>query len=202
MNSEKRPNASYNLSKPDSIGDKKIDESNLNFYYNRDRRLEKAPQSVRDLYTVEKRRRFGILHSLVSTKPKAILFISILILCVGILLLSITGYFDRGFMLDGNMIMVRGIKYDGTVILAVKKSFKEKNIKNVYSGAVDVAISPAATKGTATKSNEEYPVFYQRLFFTLEGQEEYRFVVPFEASELALVFQTEKSTRNMIVKPE
>ena len=85
-----RPNAKYKLSKPDGSP---RDEEHLTFYYSRERRLAKAPRPVQDLYAEGKRPRFSLLRPLVGSKPRAMLFFSIVLLCAAILALSVFGYF-------------------------------------------------------------------------------------------------------------
>ena len=187
----RRPNANYKLSKPDT--ENSIEEEKLTFYYNRERRLAKAPQSVRDLYTQKRQYRFSLLRPLVADKPRAILFFTILIICAVIFLLSILGYFDNSYLLDGNKIEIVGTGYEETTIVVLKKTFK-KGLSSPYSGAVDIAVSPVEI------NEEEFPIFHHRVFFSLEPEEEYHFVVPFDLPELLMVLQTEKSTLQMKLK--
>jgi len=186
-----RPNEKYKLSKGDSLTAPKEEE--LVFYYNRERRLAKAPQSVRDLYTAQKRPRFNLLKPLVADKPRAILFFTILIICIFIVVLSILGFFDSSYTLEGNKIVINETVYDGTTIVDLSK--KAKN-KEAYSGAVDIAVT------AAVQPDEETPQFYHRVFFTLTPEEDYRFVVPFSYSELLMLVQTEKSILKIILKPK
>ena len=195
MSERQRPNANYKLSKPDYTGDEPIPHEELTFYYDRERRLARAPQSVREFYVSEKPKRFGFFSSLVSTKPKAILFLTILLICVTILLLSVTGHFDRSYMLEGNRLMISGQRYQGATILTINKSIRSENIRNVHTGAVDVAVAPVT-------EDDDFPVFFHRLFFTLEPEEEYSFVVPFDTPELVLILQTARSTLQLILRPD
>jgi hypothetical protein len=80
-----RPNAAYSLSKKNTLPDE------LPFYYSREDRLAKASKEVRALYT-GKPLRFSLLRPLIGSKPRAMLFFSILVLCAAILLLSYLGY--------------------------------------------------------------------------------------------------------------
>jgi len=194
----KRPNANYKLSKPDNVEDVHGEE-NLTFYYNRERRLAKAPQSVKNLYAEKKQTRFSIFGPLVADKPRAILFFSIVIMCAFIYALSLLGYFDNSFSLDGNKVEVSGTKFEDLAIVVLKKTVKKGNV-GAYSGAVDIAVSPVVGK---TSENEEFPVFYHRVYFYgTEPVEEYRFAVPFDSPELLIVLQTEKTSVNAKFKPE
>jgi hypothetical protein len=62
----------------------------LIFYYNREKRLAKAPENVRSWYEkgqqIPKKKRFGLITCLFDTRPKAFLFISIVAFCLAVLL--------------------------------------------------------------------------------------------------------------------
>jgi len=189
----KRPNANYKLSKPEITGD--IKEEDLPFYYNRDRRLAKAPQSVRDLYAeVKKKHRFNLLRPLIADKPRAMLFFTILFMCAAIFILSKLGFFDSSYSLEGNQIEIKANGYEGTTIITLKKDVKKPS--SAYSGSVDIAVFPVAGE------DEEYPVFYHRIFFSQETEEEYSFVVPFSEPELMMALQTEKKNIRVKLKPK
>jgi len=190
-NEQNRPNAKYSLSNPD--GKLKSGEK-LTFYYDRERRLENAPESVKKHYNNEQPVRFGLLQSLIADKPRRFLLIVIVLMCVGILALSFFGYFDTSYILDGNQINITATGYEGTTIVVLRKTVKNKD---AYSGAVDMAVSVVVLP-----EQDQYPVFYHRVFFTMENEEVYRFAVPFEAAELLLVVQNEKNTLNIKFKPE
>jgi hypothetical protein len=191
----RRPNAKYKLSKPD---DAKVPEGGLPFYYNRERRLAKAPKDVQDLYKEKKPNRFGIISVLIADKPRKILFFSIIVICAMIWLLGLLGYFDSSYTLDGNKIKISASAYEGTTIVIINKTVKNKNKnKNAYTGAVDIAVSvPISVQGGVPVQTDEnnFPVFYHKIFFSLEKEEQYRFAVPFESGELLMVLQTEKYT--------
>lgn len=181
-----RPNANYKLSKQDV----KPGEQ-LNFHYSREHRLESAPQSVRDLYDNQNNKRFNLFSPLVADRPRRMLFGTIVILCIVILIFSATGLFNKTYSLEGNKLDIRGTGYEGTAIIVIRKTV---NKAPAYTGAVDIAVSPVAPQ------DEEYPVFYHRIFFTLEQDEEYRFVIPFDSPQIAMVLQTEKNSLKITVK--
>jgi len=185
---KQRPNAKYKLSKPD---DAKVPEGGLPFYYNREHRLAKAPKDVQDLYKEKKPNRFGLITVLIADRPRKILFFSIIVICAMIWMLGLLGYFDSSYTLDGNKLKISASAFEGTTIVVINKTIKNKNYnknKNAYTGAVDVAVSvPVQTENNS-------PVFYHKIFFSLEKEEQYRFAVPFESDELLMVLQTEKNT--------
>jgi hypothetical protein len=194
-----RPNANYRLSHENANPDE------MTYHYNRERRLAKAPQAVRDLYKPQKQpRRFNLLGPLINTKPKVMTFASIVIACLAILAISIFGLASDTHDLDGNQLTVQAIKYEGIVIITAKKSVKKNMLRRIvkpYTGAVDIAVSPALKTGQKQVYRQE-EIFLHRIFFTHEPQELYRFSVPFDSGELALVFQTEKKSLGITVKPE
>jgi len=188
----KRPNAKYNLS-PDKDGY----GEGLPFYYSRERRLEKAPEAVRNFYNGQQSVRTGLLYSLTADRPRKILFFMIILLCMTILFLSILGYFDTSYLLDGNKIEITAASYEDAVIIVLKKTIKNKD---AYNGAVDIAVSPVVMSG------EDYSLFTHRIFFTAENEEPYRFAVPLSEgtagnSEMLMVLQSEKSTLQIKFKP-
>ena len=191
----KRPNAKYRLSKEN------ITEDQITYYYNREERLSKAPQTVRDLYREEPPKRFSLLRPLTGSKPRLMMFGSIVLICAAIMVLSVFGYTSSSWDFDGNQVSIQALKYEDTVIVALKKSIK-KNFFGMtaaaYTGAVNIAVSPAGM------DRGELPggIFYHRVFFTLEEREDYRFTVPFEEDELILVLQSERKTLSVKIKPE
>jgi hypothetical protein len=195
-----RPNAQYRLS------GKRADGEDITFHYSRERRLEKAPQAVRDLYREEAPPRFNLLRPLIGTRPRAMMFGSIVFICMAILILSIFGYPGNTYSLAGNALSVQARKYEGALVVTLKKTVKKGGLFSdggAYTGAVDVAVSPALRAGAPQgETGEALPVFFHRLFFSLENTEEYRFSVPFDSDELVMVLQTEKNTLNLKIKLE
>jgi len=194
---ERRPNANYRLS------NENIDGVEIVHHYNRERRLEKASQAVRDLYTEQPRRRLGFFFTLMGTKPNAMLFGTIVLLCLMMLMLSLFGFTGDSRELDGNILSVKAKKYEGAIIVDVRKVPRKDKIAshmNAYTGAVDVAVFPAAKKGIE-QSQQAANIFYHRIFFTNDQEEHYLFTVPFEQSELGFIFRTEKKTLSLTVKP-
>jgi hypothetical protein len=195
-NEKKRPNAKYKLS------NEKPNTDNIVYHYNRESRLEKAPQAVRDLYKEQPRRRFGLFHALVGTKPGAMLFGTIMFLCALMLAFSYFGLTGDSRELDGNIISVKIKKYEGTALIEVRKTHRKdrfaRGIK-AYTGAVDIAVFLPAKPGEE-QSRQAADIFYHRIFFTNEQEEHYSFTVPFEQSELAFIFRTEKKSLSMTAK--
>ena len=195
---KKRPNANYKLSKENP------NPEEITYYYNRELRLEKAPQRVRDLYEEEPRRRFNIFRSLSGSKPRSIMLATILMASIMIAAISYFNLASDTYDLDGNQLTVQAIVYEDTVIVALKKIIRKDKLAryvNPYTGAVNIAVTPSIKEGSE-KILQPDDIFYHRVFFTMEPVEYYRFAVPFDPAELAMVFQTEKKTLKLTIKPE
>lgn len=199
---KRRPNANYKLSKENASPE------DIVYHYNRERRLAKAPQSVRDSYKEKpRRRRLGILGPLVSTMPLRMMFFTILLSFAVIMIVSMLGLASDNYELDGNHLSVQAVKYEGATIVVLKKMPQKgmrlwfSSIVSPYTGAVDIAIQPSL-KIAAARNLPPEEIFYHKVFFTLEPAEYYRFSVPFDAEELAFVFKTEKKTLSVMIKPE
>jgi hypothetical protein len=188
---KRRPNANYKLSKPDGVNLE--NEERLVFYYNRERRLAKAPQSVRDLYSSTRQYRFNLLRPLIADKPRAFVFFTIIIMCAAIITISLLGFFDKSFSLDGNKLEITGSIHEYAAIVVIKKTVKNSS---AYSGAVDIAVAAPDHQADDRQS----PIFYHRVFFTLESVEDYRFVIPFNTPEVFMVLKTEKNTLSLKLK--
>lgn len=186
---KKRPNANYKLSKPD---DAVAPKEELVFYYNREHRLAKASKNVQDLYVEKKQSRFAFLGILVADPPRRMLFYTIILMCALIWLFSFFGFLNSPFNMEGNLVKVSASVYEDTTILVINKRLKSRN---AYTGAIDVAVSAPITERDYPEEDEiNVPVFYHKIFFSLEKEERYSLVVPFEASELLVVLQTEKKS--------
>jgi hypothetical protein len=196
---KKRPNANYKLS------GENVRNDNMVFYYNRENRLAKAPQAVRDLYKEQPKQKFSLFRPLLSSKPLTLMFISIVILCLVILAVSNMGLLGDSYVLDGNQLSVRAVKFEGTIIVMVDKTIKKNGMARffdsdpAYTGPVDIAVQPLIKNDVFFEPDD---IFLHRIFFTLEPQEYYRFSIPFFTEELALVFKSEKGTLTLTVKAQ
>ena len=190
-NTPQRPNAKYNLSKPDNAGPS---DEGLTFYYSRERRLENAPKEVQDLYKEQKQSRPGLFGTLVADRPRKFLFFCIVILCIVIFAFTRLGFFEESFIIDGNRIEVTGTIFEGTTIVRLVKTAQNTG---AFTGAVSIEVSE-----TVHSAGGQYFVFNHRVIFSSERQEEYRFAVPFDSGELLIVLKTETHTLDMKFNPE
>jgi len=196
---KERPNANYKLSNESVKGDEIV------YHYNRERRLANAPQAVRDLYDAPAHR-FNLLKPLVKTRPLAMMFFSILVACALIVLVSLLGLAGVNYTLEGNHLTIQAIRFEGTIIMAINKSNKKTALNRFapsvpYTGAVEIAVQPVQKSDEAADAVPE-DIFFHKIFFTFEPEEFYRFSVPFDADELAMVLRSETKTLRLTVKAE
>ena len=182
-----RPNSKYKLSG-------KIQENDsLMFYYSREQRLSKAPQAVRDLYNSPKPQKTGILHSLTANRGRTFIFASIVLMCAALLLINILDP-SASYRLNGNQITAQAMKYEGAIIVLVKKSLPKSRYGKqrgnaAYTGEVSIHAFPLTGTESGAQAQE---IFMHRILFTRDGAQEFRFTLPFEADTVMLVFQAEK----------
>jgi hypothetical protein len=188
--SGQRPNAKYGLSKKENFTS---GEESLNFHYSRERRLANAPQEVKDLYKEKKQGGFNLFGPLVADKPRRVLLVVIIILCVATWVFLIMGFLDKSYQFDGNKIVINAMGIDGRTFFKLKKTAANDK---AYTGAVDIVVSLVNPEG------DEQDVLIHRVFFTMEKEELYSFDIPYEAPELSLMFQTDENTLHVRLKPD
>jgi hypothetical protein len=171
------------------------DNRELIYHYSRDHRLARASEAVRALNDETPPPRPNLFRTLTATKPLALLFITIIIMVVFISLVTILTASDRGIALGGNTLTVSALRFQGTTYLKIKKTCKEDD--RAYTGAVDVAVSVV---WSGTETGEIPLVANERIFFSLNPEEEFPFSVPFEAPELRLLVQSETEQRTFKVR--
>ena len=188
----KRPNENYNLSYPD--GKKNENNENVTFYYNRERRLANAPKEVQDMYKENKQSRFGLFSVLVADRPRRFLFLIIVLMCAIIIIVSRIGLLDNNAVLDGNKLEITGTIFEDNTIVLIKKTARNDS---AYTGDIDIAVSVPLKL-----TEDEMAVYSHRIYFSLEKNEAYRFAAPFNAPELLIVLQNDKSEVRHKFKPE
>jgi hypothetical protein len=159
-------------------------EDEMVFYYSREKRLAKAPQRVRDLYEKSAPAKFNLLRPLIATKPLAMLFATMLILSAISAIVAFSGIADRNYKFQGNSITVDAQRYQGTVIVTIRKT-PDREGQTAEGGLTDILISPVQGRGG------EGSGFPHRLVFSPGKEEEFRVVVPFDSPELVFRIQGE-----------
>ncbi|MDR2103952.1 MAG: hypothetical protein LBP42_07620 [Treponema sp.] len=167
------------------------------YYYSRDRRLARASEAVRALNDESPPPRPNLFRTLTATKPLALLFISLVVMVVFISLTSLLTGSGRKIILGGNTLTASALRFQGLTYLVLKKTCKEEN--PVYTGAVDLAVSIPLS---GDEAGENPPIAAERIFFSLNPEEEFRFSVPFEAPELLILVQTETERKTLKLRAE
>ncbi|MDR2602388.1 MAG: hypothetical protein LBC53_08075 [Spirochaetaceae bacterium] len=177
------------------VDESKVSEKDLVFYYSRARRLAKAPPQVRALYENQPPKRFNIFRSLVDSKPKAFLFTAIIIMCLVILFMTYLMPDSGKTDVMGNLVEVSAMRYSGSTFIVLKKSADVK--KSFYTGLVDVIVYSDSSdlRETARKTT-------MQIVWTDLPQEEFRFSVPFENSQILVSLQIGADVANFTVNPE
>ncbi|MDR2071692.1 MAG: hypothetical protein LBP81_09800 [Treponema sp.] len=158
------------------------------FYYSRERRLARASEAVRAINEPGSAMRGGILRVLFATRAGTLLFVTIVILCVFMLFLYYTR--DRSELkIGGNRITISALYYSGKTYIEIKKKALGDDY---YTGTVDLALS---IPQKLMEGETEAPIANQRIFFTLEEDEEFRFALPFNAPKLILLVQAGNEIR-------
>jgi hypothetical protein len=113
------------------------------------------------------------MRPLISSRPNAILFGTMMALILISLALSFSGL-TGGKEYRGSRISVSAIRYEGAVLVVLKKT---NSRREAYTGPLSVTVSPLT--GTV-----EIPAYPHRVVFSSRKTEEFRFSVPFDEAEL------------------
>jgi hypothetical protein len=178
-------------------------EREIIFHYSREHRLAKASSRVQELNDPKAQRRSGIFGTFTSTRSHTVLLVSIIGMCVFISFISKLTKEKSAVMIGGNSIHASASRMEeGTTYLTIKKTFKKDS--NVYTGAVDLAVTPLVSRGKeeSQEGAQEAPISTHRIFFTLKPEEEYGLFLPFEASTLLILMQAEDKHITFRVKPK
>lgn len=147
-------------------------DGRVQFYYSREHRLSRASQAVRELNEGGVPQKRGLFRTLTATKPLRLSFISIVAICVIMILYSLVAGRGAVAAAGGVEIRIQAFEAGDTSYITVKKTVKSSD---PYTGAVDLALS----------TGTEGQVYTERLYFTLEKEETFRFAVPFTGKKLA-----------------
>ena len=182
-----RPNAGRRLSRPDGGA---IPEAPV-FHYDRGRRLEKAPESVRGLYEEgEPPRRPAFARAVPGGKIQLFTMLAILLVSVMALVVTVMGR-DDSLDLAGNRVTVQAIRYDGLTIVSLGKTARtERRFLSLraprppFAGPVYVEARPVwadADPGAGAS--------FHSVVFTERRREFFSFSVPFDAGRVEIALR-------------
>ncbi|GAB6392804.1 MAG: hypothetical protein MdMp014T_2177 [Treponematales bacterium] len=200
------------------------EDREIQYYYSRERRLQRAPRAVRELYEETPKRR-GFLTALAPTRAHVFMLLSILLASAMMLIASRVSSRNT-VRLGGAAVTVeiaRETEGDGAV-LTLRKTLSPKEGRGVrrqarrgaaapapadaYTGEVDIAVSPVFAKPAAGETAPEAPpLFSTAVFFTLEEEEEYRVALPREfaapkGSRFIVMLQTANERVSRVITGE
>jgi hypothetical protein len=189
MREIKRPHGAVE-SRP--VNEKDARREELVFYYSREERLAKAPPEVRALYENQPPRKTGLLSSLTDTKPKALLFTSIVVMCLLILFMTyLMPAAGGGAMLGGNNLRLRATRAEAASFIVLQKKAASEG---AYTGIVDVTVYPVPESGGEA--------IRRQFVWTAAATEEFRFSVPAGSTEFLVYVQAGGNSAAFTVKPE
>jgi hypothetical protein len=179
----------------------------LVFHYSRAHRLERASAAVREMNRDIAKTgpvRFGNRS---SNRVSVMLLIPILV-CSGFILIfskvgSGQGTPRSGIQissLGGNVLRVSARRFQGTTYVHITKTVSQAP---VYTGVVDMAITPLDFSGSEDEAGESPPVVNHRIFFSADTEEVYGLSLPFEAPQILMLIQAgDDAPIRIQVKPE
>ncbi|MDR2663213.1 MAG: hypothetical protein LBC31_09480 [Treponema sp.] len=165
----------------------------LVFYYSREKRLERASPAVREMNDSSPPRKPGLFRTLTSTRPLSLLFVSVVTLCAAVILLSRFSGGGGAAVLGNNTVRVSAVTAGEKAYVTVKK-----NVRNdgAYTGPADTAVS-LPVQGETTP-----PVYVERIYFTLEREETFRFSVPFTGKKLLVLMEAGEDRALFTINPD
>ena len=162
-----------------------MEDREIVYYYSREHRLRRASAAVRELNNTS---RPGAIKAIAGHRANLLLLVSILIVCVAILMSSrFSGRSSTGFGMGNNTLSVFAEEEAAGFCLYIQKTIPAG--KEVYTGAVDIAISPARPKGGG-----EAPIYTDRIYFSLVSPEYYKFPLPFGGDRFIVILNTEEES--------
>jgi hypothetical protein len=114
-------------------------EKPLIFYYNRERRVARAPKIVQDYYNGKNRPVTGLFKVLVATPAKRVMFFSIIALCVIVIFLNYSLGEDSAGTIGGVPASLSAFAFEDTVYISLRFDGSPK-FKDELRFAVDIAI--------------------------------------------------------------
>jgi hypothetical protein len=169
-------------------GDKNQNE-NLTFYYSRERRLERASESVRRLNSQGHQRPPNFFRTLTSTRASAFLLLAILMLVLTFGVITFLGMFQNRVLFLGNSVELSALRFKGSTYTVIKKTVKSQK---PYVGPVDLAI-----RGTSPSGG---PISVQRIVFSNDKAEEFRLALGGEWETLVVILQAQGSKATLQCK--
>jgi hypothetical protein len=164
------------------------DDREIVYYYSRERRLERASPQVRELNETSSNRP-GFIRRAAGNKGNIFLLLSIIMVCI-MLVFSSRLRSPGSFKFGGNEIKLSITKNNGEVLsLEILKTIVKDMF--IYTGAVEIAVSPVQKKPPMGTENPPPEIMHGRVFFSLAEEENFSFVLPFDGNEFWVILESE-----------
>lgn len=137
------------------------DNADLKFHYNRQRRLENAPEAVRRSYEEGENPNRGFIHGLTANTGLRSVFFIIIILCASIFFLTFFGDPANQINIEGIQVQLKAFLFEETVYITFKCSPNE--LSSPKPGPVKIKVTGTDFSDT--------PVFEQDLDGFYNGSE-------------------------------
>lgn len=154
----------------------------MTFYYSRERRLERASESVQRLNSQTHQRPPNFFKALTSSRASAFLLLAILMLVLTFGIITFLGILQNRAVFLGNSMELSALRFKGSTYTVIKKTVKSQK---PYVGPVDLAIRGASPPGG--------PVSIQRIVFSNDKTEEFRLALGGEWETLVVILQAQGS---------
>jgi hypothetical protein len=168
--------------------------ADMEFFYHREKRLEKATKGVQDLYSGKLMKK-SVSQRLFGKRSNIYIFVTIVV--VSFVLTWQAGISDNeiNFKLGENDIALsisalgdsRDAERGGVLMLFMKKTAKKAS---AYAGEVDIVVSPVLDKDDEGAPDAP-PIEARRFFFTHDSPESYSMTLPFSGKRFIVIIQTE-----------
>jgi len=153
------------------------DDGRITFYYSREQRLKNASPAVQKLNDPDPPRKTSLFRTLTATRPLTYLFISVITISVAIIAVSLFIGSENTRVIGNNALTVSILSSGGKSYITVIKNAKSAD---AYTGEVSIIVS---------LPDEDLPIGGERVFFTLEAEEVFRFIVPFTGKKMHVVIE-------------
>jgi len=164
------------------------------FYYSRERRLSRASPAVQEINDGVPIKA-SLSKTLFATRGHKLLFLAILFAFITFGLGSLFSGRGNSLKLGGNTLALTIIPVEGTLLLGIVKDAPKSG--ELYTGAVDIAVSPIIPKPKEGEEREVPPVFSHRIFLNPVESETYRLTLPFEGSDFFAILKTDTEYKTL-----
>lgn len=155
------------------------EEEQLHFHYSRERRLEKASDTVKTLNEGSFSAKQSLFRTLTATKPLAFLLLGIVMLSLSGLVITYLLPEDDTSILISNKIELSAFGYQDTTYLIIEK----KALEGAYIGPVELVITEAGEQNAELRN--------ELITFTPEKEQEFRLAIPYQLERVIVLMHAD-----------